>query len=68
MKTQRGWGKRRHEHPGEEADVSGRGLEKWVDYIPSREQLVQEKGLIPTCLHALTLQRLAQRRMRRPNH
>lgn len=68
VKTQRGWGKRRHEHPREGADVSGTGLEKWVDYIPSREQLVQEKGLIHTCLHPLTLQRLAQRRMRRPNH
>lgn len=60
MKIQGGWSKRRCEHPGEGADVSGTGLEKWVDYIPSREQLVQEKGLIHTCLHSLTLQGLAQ--------
>lgn len=52
--------KRRCEHPGEGADVSGAGLEKRLDDIPSREQLVQEKGLIHTCSHPLTRQRCAQ--------
>lgn len=60
VKTQRGCGTGRCWRPGEGADVSGTGLEKRVDHIPSTGQLGQEKGLIHTCLHPLTLQRLAQ--------
>lgn len=54
------WGERRCQHAGEGAGVSGAGLGKWVDYIPSREQLGQEKALIHTGARPLALQRRAE--------